>query len=221
MFTLSMILLFDFFVVSFLVAMERDIAAALLLVATGVATWWFGVPVLDWAATNWQWMIGFGVSYILIGALYTIPKWKLFVSDIRDQVGDYVSKNKIPVFREPVDLWGETAARLWNNEIQRGQRKEDAKEDYAHFVDRVQTWRSRLRVSSVSITTSDDPPHKVKFDVPWRDHKSRFVSWMMFWPFSLFATLINDFVVKLYERLYRILSGVYEKVTVHTFRDLN
>lgn len=45
------------------------------------------------------------------------------------------------------------------------------------------------------------------------DNKSRIVSWMMYWPVSVIATCIFDFIKRAWNSLYEKISGVFDSIT--------
>ena len=44
-------------------------------------------------------------------------------------------------------------------------------------------------------------------------HKTRFLSWITYWPWSLIWTMINDPLKRLVKRIYQELLGTYQKIT--------
>ncbi|KKM93267.1 hypothetical protein LCGC14_1210040 [marine sediment metagenome] len=46
-----------------------------------------------------------------------------------------------------------------------------------------------------------------------RAHKSRILTWMTYWPWSMVWTLINDPIKKLFRMIYRRLQRVYDKIS--------
>lgn len=44
-------------------------------------------------------------------------------------------------------------------------------------------------------------------------NKSRITGWMIFWPFSLVETFIGDFLVRIFDRMYKMVRNVYQRMS--------
>ena len=44
------------------------------------------------------------------------------------------------------------------------------------------------------------------------DHKRRIIRWMMFWPFSIFWTVLDDFVTKFWRRVFDFVRGFLQSL---------
>lgn len=51
-------------------------------------------------------------------------------------------------------------------------------------------------------------------------HKSRIMVWMMYWPWSMLWTLVNDPIKKLFKAIYRRIEGVYDRISDSLFGDV-
>lgn len=49
------------------------------------------------------------------------------------------------------------------------------------------------------------------------DNKARITHWMAFWPWSVLAFLLSDFLQKIFRLIYERLQGVYERMAQHVF----
>ena len=45
-----------------------------------------------------------------------------------------------------------------------------------------------------------------------RDNKGRIIRWMVYWPLSVLDTLINDFLWKLFKRIYQFFEPLFDKM---------
>ena len=52
-------------------------------------------------------------------------------------------------------------------------------------------------------------------------HKSRIMTWMVYWPWSMLWTLINDPIKKLFKAIYARIEGVYERISDRLFGDVD
>src|SRR3989344_2984528 len=50
--------------------------------------------------------------------------------------------------------------------------------------------------------------------------KERIVTWMAFWPWSFVWTFINDFVLKIFNRIFRFMRGLYDRTTARILGDI-
>lgn len=58
-------------------------------------------------------------------------------------------------------------------------------------------------------------------DIPKaKDHKAKIISWMSYWPFSAFWTLLNDPIKRTFKFIYSKIEKVYEKMTEKVFADI-
>ena len=53
------------------------------------------------------------------------------------------------------------------------------------------------------------------------DNKSRIISWMSYWPFSAFWTILNKFFLRVWEFLYETFEKLYNNMAKRAFSDLN
>lgn len=51
------------------------------------------------------------------------------------------------------------------------------------------------------------------------DFRSDIIRWMVYWPFSMLGSLLNDFVREMYNIIYAHLVTVYERIATHAFRN--
>lgn len=53
-----------------------------------------------------------------------------------------------------------------------------------------------------------------------RDHKSRIMTWMCFWPFSMVWTLINDPIRRIFKAIYSRIKGMLQRIADRAFEGL-
>lgn len=62
--------------------------------------------------------------------------------------------------------------------------------------------------------------HLAKYKIPAAtQNKEMIVRWMMFWPWSLIWTIVQDFVIDLFENIFRWLKNTYQKIANRHFAD--
>jgi hypothetical protein len=52
------------------------------------------------------------------------------------------------------------------------------------------------------------------------DNKSRIMTWMVYWPWSLVWTMINDPIKRLFKEIYRAIQGFMQKISDRAFADV-
>jgi hypothetical protein len=59
-------------------------------------------------------------------------------------------------------------------------------------------------------------------DIPPRAsrHKGEIVSWISYWPISVVWTLLDDFLKKLFHRVYDLFAGVFQRISNAQFKDI-
>lgn len=46
-----------------------------------------------------------------------------------------------------------------------------------------------------------------------RNNKGRITTWMIFWPFSLLETFVGDFLANMFDRIYRSIHGLLQRMS--------
>ncbi len=52
-----------------------------------------------------------------------------------------------------------------------------------------------------------------------RDHKGQIITWMAYWPWSVFWTLLNDPIRWAFEEIYALIHGWFQSVADDAFKD--
>jgi len=50
-----------------------------------------------------------------------------------------------------------------------------------------------------------------------RQHSERIVAWMMWWPWSFFWTLLDDFIVRVYKELFDLFRKMFQRISDSVF----
>jgi hypothetical protein len=51
-------------------------------------------------------------------------------------------------------------------------------------------------------------------------NKSRIMTWMVYWPWSLVWTMVNDPIKRLFKEIYRVIQGFMQKISDRAFADV-
>jgi len=54
-----------------------------------------------------------------------------------------------------------------------------------------------------------------------RNHKGRIIAWMSYWPWSLFWTILNDPIRRLFRRIYYKIKSFLQGISEKVFKDIN
>lgn len=88
-------------------------------------------------------------------------------------------------------------------------------------------WESSKSVNGTPASSWDRYLQNHSFNIRFIDgkpiidnHKSLFMHWIMYWPYSLVWTLISDPITKMVKAIYEALSGVYTRMAEKAFGDI-
>jgi hypothetical protein len=45
-----------------------------------------------------------------------------------------------------------------------------------------------------------------------KQNKEKIMNWMYLWPFSVFGTFLSDFIIRLWENIYKWMGGIYDNI---------
>lgn len=180
------------------VANEQWGFAALTMIATVVTLQLFGdVSVLAWIKDNPVQFASGLVGYLGVGVVWAFIKWYLHVASKREEYDDL----KRTFMKEQ----GLVATLI----------PEDKRVEWARFVCKnKQAYYTHTNSDKTCLKTAKEltaPPSA-------REHKSRIMSWMAYWPWSALWSLLDDFLRKLYERIYRVIVGTLQRIAEFAFR---
>jgi hypothetical protein len=158
-----------------------------------------GIALLMWNYRGEAWemisqnpwpTVGFVVSYIIIGIVWSFIKWNTYVKRtfgrIKKVKDEFIAEHK---------------------EINDGNRAE-----FNQMIEKLRLKDSSgYTISVFDKTTLDDIIKKVTPVAS--EKKSIITAWISYWPMSLVGTLLNNPFRHFFEWLYDNLSGYYDKIT--------
>jgi len=164
--------------------------------------WFFvvsgSIEIIKWCYNNSLAALGLIAAYFLIGAIWSVVKWYLFLNNIRE---DYYK------------FKGEFLRNV-------------GEENYGHNPKIPKKYFDRFKkLMDAEGGVCNYAPYKVrqmyKNDIQIAGYKSIIISWIIWWPVTLVWTLINDPIRKAAEHVYRNLARVYRNIAdrmSHAFR---
>lgn len=152
--------------------------------------WNFRGEIWETISANPKATIGFAVSYVVLGIVWSFVKWLSYVKTI-------FSKFKT------IKLEFTST----NGEITDKNRQ--------HFNELIQEAGFREYDGSKYYVGSDDSIEKIALKITPMASKKKAVitAWISYWPVSVAATLLNNPFRHFFEWIYNNLSGYYDKIT--------
>ena len=152
--------------------------------------WDFKSEIFGFITSNPAATIGFTISYVVIGIVWSFLKWRTYVKDIFDKFkalkADFIRENGV------ID-----------------------EKNKSHFYTTIES--SGLRGGTGRYLTTDSHQSLETFVdqlTPISSKKKGIItSWISYWPVSLLATILNNPFRKFFEWVYSNLSGYYDKIT--------
>jgi hypothetical protein len=165
---------------------------ATTFVSLGIALlmWNYRSDIWDVVSQNPWPTLGFVVSYIIIGIVWSFIKWTTYVKRTLGRI----KKVKDEFIAEHKEI-NDTNRAEFNKMIEKLRLKDS----------------SGYTISVFDKTTLDDIIKKV---TPVASEKKTIITaWISYWPMSLVGTLLNNPFRHFFEWLYDNLSGYYDKIT--------
>jgi hypothetical protein len=151
--------------------------------------WNFRTDIWTFISSNPTATIGFTITYILIGVVWSFLKWNSYVKNAFNKLKTL----KADFIREHKEINEKNRAKF-NSKVQySGITKGDGGTLYLHDETLEEI------IEKISPIASEK--------------KSVITSWISYWPVSLMATLLNNPFRKFFEWVYDNLSGYYDKIT--------
>ena len=153
--------------------------------------WNYGKDIWSFVSVNIATTVYFSVGYVILGMGWSMIKWNEFV------------KKKIDLFKT------KRAEFLEKN-------KTFDEKDLRGLCDFLRLYG--FKIYSADVNSMKDVV--VKIMPSGTDNKSLIITWISYWPLSLIATLLNNPFRRLWLFIYRLCSGVYDKISISHAKDL-
>jgi hypothetical protein len=185
-FVLSAIIILAISIAVLLEFEKNGWATTLFSLGTALTLWAYKAEIWDFVSSNPMPTIYFTLIYIGAGLTWSFVKWKTYIN-------------------KRVDRFEEAKAGF----IKAGN---DIKSDWRGWIEYL----------------NDKIPYYLRNSTFWERHtpeevganvipiakekKALIVSWISYWPMSLFATLLNNPFRRFFEWIYSLVSGIYDKM---------
>ena len=190
--------------------------ATTIILGAGASTAWFlEVPVFEYTLEHWPKILWFLGLYVLFGVLWSFIKmWRTAIL-VRTKVRAYLKEHPLPDLDNP---WRDVRKARRFAIITEEEEEEEEDDNDALFNkepdDRFFRWAKQAPTHFGGYkVTFEMSPEGLKVSLKAGDHKMIIISWMALWPFSMLGTLIADFLIHLWESIYKVLSSLYQRIS--------
>lgn len=144
--------------------------------------------VIHWFMDNLNWILLSALCYFIVGAVWGVLKWSLFVSKIGFETEEHYRRHRARFLRD--------------NKVDNSDLDSSVPEALK------ETWQEYLKESLYHINFKPLRPG---------EYRSTILTWMSFWPASLLWTLVNDPVRAIFRHIYAYLSITLENISKRAF----
>lgn len=167
---------------------EREgIATTAVSIALALLLWNYGHNIWEFVKSDYLTTTLFVLGYLIAGVVWSFLKWN---EKVKKVFGEFKAvKDKYIAKKGKIET------------------QEEVKDFSSYLVDKT-TWRSgsfygrKTMAEIVEVIT----PKGI-------DNKSTIVAWISYWPLSLLATLLNNPFRRLFEYVYTLVSGLYDRIS--------
>lgn len=176
---------------------KEGTATTFLSLAVALLFWNYGSDILAFVNTNYLQVIGFAISYVLVGIFWSFLKWNYKVKGIFKKLGKIQSK-----FLNGLGQIPEESLKKLNKEISKAKFRYSDNSGYVN-----PTYDTDFTKTLEDLTPKGD------------EYKSVIVAWISYWPLSLIGTLVNNPFRHFFNWVYDSVSGTYDKVTKNQIKN--
>jgi len=168
-------------------------ATTLVSISLALVIWLNQEAVFDFIKNNPSQLLGFIGSYIVVGVIWSIVKWQLYVrkafKPLKEVKAEFISIN--------------------------GKIDDENREGFNNEVIKASLIDNRGYIITSSDISKKTPLEDIinKISPIASRKKGVITSWVSYWPISLSATLLNNPFRHFFEWLYENISGLYERIT--------
>ena len=164
-----------------------------------------GTDWVKWTYHNPSQLAIWVVGYFVLGLVWGVVRWTIFCHDnycrYQDTKRRWLDSKGIKVDQIPDDQKQAWLEYCYQNSTGWVSNKPDVK------------WDSGGR---------KEVPHYVLTIQPLaRNSKARIMTWMAYWPFSITWWVLRDFFSKIWDRIYRLVSGFMDRISAWMFKGVN
>jgi len=180
---------------------EREgLTSIFFSLAIALLLWNYYPSVLGFLLDQPLSILGFSIGYIVVGVIWSFIKWRSYIKNIFDEIAEIKAKFLV----EHTTITDKNIRFLLERIVE------------GYFIDYTKSY-----LSYYSRNDKDTFEMVINKITPAAaDKKATIVAWISYWPMSLLGTLLNDPFRKLFNSIYKKLSGSYDKMTNSYKHDL-
>lgn len=165
---------------------EREgVATTAVSIALALLLWNYGQDLWSFVKSDYMTTLLFVLGYLVVGVVWSFMKWNEKV------------KKVFAEFKKVKDKYVKKNGKI------------DATEeikDFTNFLANSSIRGSFYHKKSMTEIVEEITPKGI-------ENKSTIVAWISYWPLSLLATLLNNPFRRLFEYVYSLVSGLYDRIS--------
>lgn len=196
------LLLFELVFLFSCVSYKTNTPAIISILLLLVVLQFFGqIPIFQFIYENPLVILIYFLSYLLIGIIWAVIKWYLFVVDNYHKYDELMDSF--------IGIKKSERAEIVKNKLTPEQIKE-----WKIFFSK------NSRFSEYNFWGVYQEYNLIDYKPNPKNYKNNITNWLMLWPFSLLNTLFADFLFKLFKHIYNCIKEFLTKITNHVWKDV-
>lgn len=172
------------------VEIEHGIGATFSLVVFATILYFLGqVDFITYIKDHPLHILGMLGLFFLIGTLWGIGKWWMYVRDRLEDYEDHKAEWLERKGRKGLKVVPDDLKKAWKDEIENQNRYSSA---------------SKMKITAAAPSV--------------RDHKAKIMRWMAFWPVSMIWSVINDLVKRIFKSIYYHVAVSLQKISDRLYK---
>ena len=155
------------------------------------------VNILQIIANHWGKFAITALVYIPIGAGWGFAKWTLYVYGVKDKARDWLRLNK------------------QLSEYKYDEKTEADRVSYLGLKGNEKPTLEKYLAYKMKLDIGDKLPPSID------DHKSDYVRWLSYWPFSFISTMLKDVLKKIARIIYENARVHLQRISDRIFKDMD
>lgn len=198
---LFLLILIEFIFLATCVFAKKYVSALFSLVVFGLfLEYVFGYSIIEWTINNWYFFIFLYLPlYLIIGFVWSLYKWYLFVSWHNYQYNILLQKFLNRTGYDKNNL----------NEQQKQEWRISLSNSGYVYLDKMNYYMIDLLGGNIV----------VKYKPDALEYKDFIISWLLFWPMSIFNTYIMDLFNNIIDFIYNWIHYIYNNLVNFIWKD--
>lgn len=162
--------------------------ATFSLIVTALLFQFNGINIFSYVTANPS-IIGYGAAfYLAAGTIWSIVKWFFFTRMMRERYDDFKTNF------------------LLNKHVEGTSIPEDLKADFKESLENIGRY------------SYGNNENKIEIRPQVNQHKAQIYLWMVYWPWSMIWTIINDPVRRVFRWIYTQIRATLQAISDHVWK---